>query len=114
MTTLFIIADTPYGGQRAWNGLRLAAALAPTAPIRVFLLGDGVLCAQAGLMPAQPEFCPQDLLQAIAATDAPILACGTCLDARGLTASSLIPEVQRGVMTQLAEWTASSTKVLTF
>ena len=49
---LFIFNDSPYGSQRAHNGLRLAAAVARKAPIRVFLLGDGVTCALAGLNPA--------------------------------------------------------------
>ena len=44
---LAIINDGPYGNERAYNGLRLAIALAkrPQAAVRVFLLGDGVVCA---------------------------------------------------------------------
>ena len=47
---LVIINDGPYGNERAYNGLRLAMALAkrPQAAIQVFLIGDGVGCARQG------------------------------------------------------------------
>ena len=47
---LFIINDGPYGNERAYNGLRLAMALAKRAQaaIQVFLIGDGVACARQG------------------------------------------------------------------
>jgi uncharacterized protein involved in oxidation of intracellular sulfur len=47
---LFIIQDGPYGTERAYNGLRLAMQLVKQAgvAVRVFLTGDGVLCARKG------------------------------------------------------------------
>jgi uncharacterized protein involved in oxidation of intracellular sulfur len=47
---LFIINDGPYGTERAYNGLRLAMNVIKRsdAPVRVFLVGDGVSCAKAG------------------------------------------------------------------
>lgn len=47
---LFIIQDGPYGTERAYNGLRLALQLVKQAgvTVRVFLTGDGVLCARRG------------------------------------------------------------------
>jgi uncharacterized protein involved in oxidation of intracellular sulfur len=50
LKTLFIINDAPYGSERPYNALRLAMNLAKreTADVRVFLTGDGVLCAQKG------------------------------------------------------------------
>ena len=50
MKYLFVFNDAPYGNQRSHNGLRVAAALSRKAKIRVFLLGDGVLCGMAGPM----------------------------------------------------------------
>ena len=114
MATLFIINNSPYANQRAWNGLRLAVALSRETAIRVFLLGDGVTCGLAGLAPAHEEYNPQDMLKAIAAANAPIVACGTCMEARGLIQDTLIPEVRRGAMTQLVEWTLEASKVLSF
>ena len=114
MKYLFIFNDSPYGDQRTYHGLRLAAALARKAPTRVFLLGDGVLCGLAGFTPANADYNPQELLRAIASTGAAIAACGTCLEARGIPPESLIPEVRRSSLDELAAWTEESEKVVTF
>jgi uncharacterized protein involved in oxidation of intracellular sulfur len=47
---LFIINDAPYGNERPYNALRLALNLVKRTgvAIRVFLTGDGVLCARKG------------------------------------------------------------------
>ena len=47
---LFIINDAPYGNERPYNALRLAYDLVKRdgAEVRVFLTGDGVLCARKG------------------------------------------------------------------
>ncbi|MCG3209726.1 MAG: Protein YchN [Anaerolineae bacterium] len=49
-TYLFIINDAPYGNERPFNALRLALNLVkrPGAAVRVFMTGDGVLCARKG------------------------------------------------------------------
>ncbi|WP_199433751.1 DsrE family protein [Qaidamihabitans albus] len=48
--TLFILNDTPYGTERTYNGLRLAAALTKRGnnDVRVLLVGDAVAAAMAG------------------------------------------------------------------
>ena len=114
MEYLFIINDSPYGSQRAYNGLRLAVALSMEQPVRVFLLGDGVTCGLAGFAPKNAEYAPQDMLKAIGELNHPIIACGTCMDARGLTQDSLIPEIRRGTLDQLVKWTQEASKVLSF
>lgn len=47
---LFVINDGPYGNERAYNALRLALNLVkqPQVLVRVFLTGNGVLCARKG------------------------------------------------------------------
>ena len=47
---LFVINDAPYGNERPYNALRLAHDLVkrPGVAVRVFLTGDGVLCARKG------------------------------------------------------------------
>jgi len=49
-STLFILNDAPYGSERAYNALRLAAALAAREGqnVRMFLMADAVGCAKAG------------------------------------------------------------------
>jgi uncharacterized protein involved in oxidation of intracellular sulfur len=114
MHYLFIFNDSPYGSQRAYNGLRLAVALARKTAIRVFLLGDGVLCALDGLAPAHADYNPQELLRAISDTGAAIAACGTCLEARGIRSESLIPQVRQSSMDELVSWTQECDKVISF
>ena len=47
---LFIINDAPYGNERPYNALRLALNLVkrPGVVVRIFMTGDGVLCARKG------------------------------------------------------------------
>jgi uncharacterized protein involved in oxidation of intracellular sulfur len=114
MKYLFIFNDSPYGSQRAYNGLRLASALARKASVRIFLLGDGVLCGIAGLNPAHADYNPQELLKMMANSGATIAACGTCMEARGIAAESLIGEVRRSSMDELVAWTEECEKVISF
>ena len=114
MKYLFIFNDSPYGDQRAYNGLRLAASLSRKAAIRVFLLGDGVVCGIAGLAPAHADYNPQELLRAISATGAVVAACGSCMESRGIPPESLLPQVRRSNMDELAAWTEESDKVISF
>lgn len=45
----FILNDSPYGIERPYNGLRLAISLAKSGEgVRVYLMGDAVLCGKAG------------------------------------------------------------------
>ena len=109
---LFIFNDSPYGNQRAYNGLRLAVALSRKAEVRVFLLGDGVLCGISGFAPAHADYNPQELLRSISGTEAGIAACSTCMEARGIPAESLIPQVRRSNMDELVAWTEECEKVI--
>ncbi len=113
MKYLFVFNDSPYGSQRTYNGLRWALSLSRTNPIRVFFFGDGVTAALAGFTPAHADYNPQAMVAAIAATGAEIAACGTCMEARGLT-KSLIPQVKRGSMEELSDWASEAEKVINF
>lgn len=48
--TLIILNDPPYGTERSYNGMRLANALSKGEEdeVRVFLMGDAVVCAKRG------------------------------------------------------------------
>ena len=114
MKYLFIFNDSPYGNQRSHNGLRVAMAMSRKEKIAVFLMGDGVTCSLAGLTPAHADYNPQEMLTAIAAAGAPILACGTCMESRGLTAPVMIPAVKRGSMDELLDWVDQVAKVFNY
>jgi uncharacterized protein involved in oxidation of intracellular sulfur len=110
-STLFILNDAPYGNERAYNALRLAAALAgkEDQKVRMFLMADAVGCAKSGKKSAR-------LLQR------PTRSAGTkgevspwlFMDARGLAESELMEGAHRGTLVQLADWTAEADKVLVF
>ena len=47
---LFVLNDGPYGNERPYNALRMALNVVkrPGTKVRVFLVGDGVMCARRG------------------------------------------------------------------
>ncbi len=65
---VFIINDAPYGSERPYHALRLALNLAnrPQASVRVFLMGDGVLCARRGQKPPSGYYNLELMLRSLA------------------------------------------------
>jgi len=47
---LLVVNDGPYGNERPYNALRMALNVVrrPGTKVRVFLIGDGVMCARRG------------------------------------------------------------------
>ena len=114
-STLFIINDAPYGNERAYNALRLAAAVAGKEgqQVRVFLMADAVACGKAGQKVPEGYYNIQLMLGKIV-RKGKVLLCGTCMDARGLLAEELMEGALRGTLAQLADWTVEADKVLVF
>lgn len=113
--TLFILNDAPYGNERAYNGLRLAGALAAkdSQSVRLFLIADAVGCAKNGQKVPEGYYNVQIMLGKVA-RKGEVGLCGTCMDARGLRDDELIDGVRRSTLAQLADWTAEADKVLVF
>lgn len=113
--TLFILHDAPYGNERAYNALRLAAALAGREgqQPRLFLMADAVACAKAGQKVPEGYYNVQIMLGKVA-RKGEVALCGTCMDARGLRDDEVIAGATRGTLAQLADWTADADKVLVF
>jgi uncharacterized protein involved in oxidation of intracellular sulfur len=114
-STLFIINDAPYGNERAYNALRLAAALESREDeqVRVFLMGDAVACAKSGQKVPEGYYNVQLMLGKVL-RKGEVGLCGTCMDARGLAETEFVEGAHRGTLAQLAEWTAKADKVLIF
>ena len=114
-STLFILNDAPYGNERAYNGLRLAGALAAKEDqtVRLFLMADAVGCAKSGQKVPEGYYNVQIMLGKVLRKGG-VGLCGTCMDARGLRDEELIDGARRGTLTQLADWTAEADKVLVF
>ena len=113
--TLFILNDAPYGNERAYNGLRLAGALAGKdgQQVRVFLMADAVGCAKQGQKLPTGYYSIQLMLGKVLRAGE-VGLCGTCMDARGLAESEMIEGAKRSTLAQLADWTAEADKVLVF
>jgi uncharacterized protein involved in oxidation of intracellular sulfur len=115
--TLFILNEQPYGGERSYNGLRMAIALlkAQTAEeVRIFLMGDAAACAKRGQKVAQGYYNIADMVGMAVRRGAGIGVCGTCMDARGIADAELVEGTHRSTMAQLAEWHQWADKVLVF
>ena len=113
--TLFILNDPPYGTERSYNGLRLAKAVSkqPDQQIRVFLMGDAVACAKAGQKLPDGYYNAADMVKMVAMAG-DVGLCGTCMTARGIEDSELVPGATRKTLNDLAAWTAEADKVLVF
>jgi uncharacterized protein involved in oxidation of intracellular sulfur len=114
-STLFILNDAPYGNERAYNGLRLAGALAAkeNLSVRLFLMADAVGCAKTGQKVPEGYYNVQLMLGKVL-RKGEVGLCGTCMDARGLRDEEIIDGARRSTLAQLADWTAEADKVLVF
>jgi uncharacterized protein involved in oxidation of intracellular sulfur len=114
--TLFILNDPPYGTERDYNALRLAASLARRAgeEVKVFLLGDAATGAKAGQKVPQGYYNVDVMLRNVARHGGEIGVCGTCMEARGLSDSELSQEAHRSSLDQLTDWTQWADRTLVF
>lgn len=114
--TLFILNEQPYGGERSYNGLRLAITLikTQTEQVRMFLMGDAAACAKRGQKVPQGYYNVADMLGIVARRGGKIGVCGTCMEARGITDAELLEGTQHSTMAELTEWHQWADKVLVF
>ncbi len=114
--TLFVLNDPPYGTERAYNGLRLAASLAKREgeAVRVFLIGDGAACAKAGQQVPKGYYNLETMLRAVVHRGGEVGVCGSCMAARGLADADLVEGCRRGSMDQLTDWTLWADRVASF
>ena len=116
MKTLIILNEPAYGNERTYNGLRLALSLAKTEEVelRVFLMGDAVTAAKPRQKTPEGYYNLERMLKGLAPKGIAVGACGTCVDARGMTDEPLVEGVHRSTMAELTTWTIWADKVITF
>ncbi len=117
MKILMILNDPPYGTERVYNGLRLAMNLQAKheeVELTVFLMADAANAAKAGQQTPNGYYNIERMLASVARKGAPILVCGTCMDARGLTQEDLLEGASRSTMDALSQATVDADKVLVF
>jgi uncharacterized protein involved in oxidation of intracellular sulfur len=114
-STPFILNDAPYGNERAYNALRLAAAVEgkDDKQVRLFLMADAVVCAKSGQKVPEGYYNVQLMLGKVM-RKGEVALCGTCMDARGLREDEVIEGARRSTLAQLADWTIEADKVLVF
>ena len=113
---LIILNDPPYGTERSYNGLRLAAWLSRRdgVEVRVFLMGDAAACAKRGQTVQKGFYVIEHMLGPVARGGGQIAVCGTCMDARGITDAELTEGCHRSNMDELTDWTIWADKVVVF
>ncbi len=116
MRLLIIANDAPYGSERIYNALRLAGALLTSESdleLTLFLVGDAVACAKGGQSTPQGYYNVERMLMPIVRKGL-VLACETCLTARGLAAEDLAEGCRPAKLGELANLVLDAEKVLTF
>ena len=114
--TLFVLNDPPYGTERTYNALRLAAAFSKRddEQVKVFLIGDAAIGGKRGQKTPQGYYNVEVMLRAVSKHRGEIGICGTCMDARGLGDADLTDVAHRISLDELADWTQWADKVLVF
>lgn len=116
-TLTMILNGAPYGDEKVWNALRLARALISSAikmKVNIFLLGDAVNTAKKGQRPPEGYYNLEKMLRELIKLGVEVIACGTCVTARGLAEENLVEGLQVGTMMHLARWVKESQIVLSF
>lgn len=117
MQSIVIIANgAAYGSESLFNSLRLAIALREQQvdlDLKIFLMSDAVTAGLRGQQPAE-GYNIQQMLEILTAQQVAIRLCKTCSDSRGITGLPLIDGVKISTLSELAQWTLTAEKVLTF
>lgn len=115
MKITIIINEAPYGNEKPYNALRLATALMKRdISINIFLMADSVICGLKNQQTPDGYYNIEKMLKILLNKKVPVHACGTCMNARGISQEQLIEGVVKSTMNQLADWTIESDKVISF
>ena len=115
-SVLIILNEAPYGQERSFQGLRLADALLKLEDdldLTVYLTNDAVLCAKTGQKTPNGYYNIERMLRPILRR-ADVMACRTCMEARGLTQEELMEGVRETTLGELAQLTLEADKVLVY
>ena len=117
MKYLFIINDAPYGTEKAYNAFRLAMQIKKDFPeneIWIFLMADAATSALSNQNTPSGYYNIERMLKSIISKGGEVKICGSCAEARGIKSLPLIEGAGISNMSELANWTIQSDKVLIF
>jgi sulfur relay (sulfurtransferase) complex TusBCD TusD component (DsrE family) len=115
MATVVLVNTAPYGTEGPYNALRLVQALALQGEeVDLFFMGDGVHTGRAGQEPLTAHAALEGMLREALDRSVPVVLCGTCCKARGLTEDDLIGGVRVGTISELADLVRTADRVVSF
>ena len=117
MKLTIIVNDAPYGIEKPWNAFRLASTSSTEEigmSVNLFLMGDSIVSAKKGQKTPDGYYNMEKMLKSLKMKGVQVKACGSCMDARGMTADDFVDGVERGTMKILATWIKKSDKVVCF
>ena len=115
MVATLIVNGSPYGTELPYNALRLAGALLLKEQwVELFFLGDGVHTARRGQDPRGAHASLEEMLTELIGKGAVATLCGTCCQARGVTATDVVDGARLGTIHDLADLVARSDRVVSF
>jgi len=116
MHVLIIVHDPPYGSERSYQALRLADGLLQIEEdleLTVYLVGDAVLCAKKGQKTPDGYYNVERMLKPVLRRGT-VMACRTCIEARGIVVGELVEGVREARLGELAQLTLEADKVLVY
>ena len=116
MQVLFILHDPPYGSERPYQALRLAMGMLKMEDdldLTVYLTADAVLCAKRGQQTPQGYYNMERMLKFVARRGS-VMACRTCLEARGIGDGELLEGVIRARLGDQAQLALEADQVLIY
>lgn len=110
-----IINYPPYGTEKSYNALRLAIAIQKRdEKVNVFLMSDAIFCALKNQETPNGYYNIGRMIQLVLSKGGEIVACGSCMNARGISEDNFIEGVKKSNMDSLAEWSLQSDKIINY
>jgi uncharacterized protein involved in oxidation of intracellular sulfur len=116
MHVLLVLNDAPYGLERTYQGLRMADAmlkLEEELELTLYLSNDAVLCAKAGQKTPDGYYNVERMLKPIIRRGS-VIACRTCVEARGLTQEDFMDGVRIVTLGEAAEIALEADKTMVY
>lgn len=117
MKKIIVMLNDGPSSPRSWNALRVANGMMEVGmEVKIILLDDAVFCAKKGqkLPPGLEEQNLANKLTELSKSDIAVWACGTCMQAKGLTYEELTDGVNGCCMTDICNLIKNSDDVMVF
>jgi uncharacterized protein involved in oxidation of intracellular sulfur len=116
MHIMVVLNDAPYGLERTFQGLRMADAmlrLEEDLDLTLYLSNDAVLCAKTGQSTPDGYYNVERMLKPIIRRGT-VIACKTCVDARGLGSDDLMDGVRIVTLGEAAQIALEADKTMVY